>query len=408
MSIISLGKVNIKILIPILGGFIRLIYKMLVKLNSKYEILLKNPFILSIYTAIGMILAFIPLLILKSQSKKQIKDKENYIEPNKAKKAKLLIKLEHYDIYEVKRWDKYKMIIIATLFDFTETSLSYIFCYNCIYNLWIFDIIFNSLFSYLILKMKLYKHQYFSMTIIIILGFGLNIIEFFKSNVGNSIKPIEILLKFIVEILFCLNIVVNKYNMETYFSSPYEICLIEGLINLVLFIIILLILNKIGITIEDIKYPDNFHEYKNNFDINDFILVILAIIINFIHNIFILITCNYFTPCHVLIILIIHECSSYLKTDNEILLNILGIIILSVILFMFLFFIEVLEFNSFDFSLNTKKNISIRADSENAINNFNNDISIDYEETENEDDKIKSLGEILSSNKENENKEIFD
>ena len=75
---------------------------------------------------------------------------------------------------------------------------------------------------------------------------------------------------------------------------------------------------------------------------------------------------------------------------------------------MFLFFIEVLEFNSFDFSLNTKKNISIRADSENAINNFNNDISIDYEETENEDDKIKSLGEILSSNKENENKEIFD
>ena len=244
MSIISLGKVNIKILIPILGGFIRLIYKMLVKLNSKYEILLKNPFILSIYTAIGMILAFIPLLILKSQSKKQIKDKENYIEPNKAKKAKLLIKLEHYDIYEVKRWDKYKMIIIATLFDFTETSLSYIFCYNCIYNLWIFDIIFNSLFSYLILKMKLYKHQYFSMIIIIILGFGLNIIEFFKSNVGNSIKPIEILLKFIVEILFCLNIVVNKYNMETYFSSPYEICLIEGLINLVLFIIILLILIK--------------------------------------------------------------------------------------------------------------------------------------------------------------------
>ena len=408
MSLISLGNVDKKILIPIIGGLLSLIYNFFVKLNSEYEILSKNPFILSVYSAIGMIMSFIPFLILKSQIKKQIKNKENYIDSNKLKKTKLFIKYEHYDIYKVKRWDKYKLIIIATLFDFTDTLLNFIFCYNCIYNLWVFDILFNSLFSYLILKAKLYKHQYISMIIIIILGCGLNVIEFFKSEGNNTIKPIEIIVKFIDEMFFCLNTVINKYNMETYFSSPYEICLCEGLIELVLFIIVLIVFIKIGVTIEDIKYPDNYKTYINNFNKYDLLIVISAVFINFIYNISILITCNYFTPCHVLIILIISECYYYLKSDDKIILNILGIIILSLIFFMFLFFIEVLEINSFGISLNTKRNISIRADSDLTLNFTQNDMSLDYEETEIEEDKNNSLLEITSINSKDKNKGIAD
>lgn len=400
MPIISLGKVNAKILIPILGGFIRLAYKYVIHLNPKYDILLKNPFIFSLYTYIGMILAFIPLVILKLKSKKQINNKEKSVELIKAKNAKSLIKYEYYDIYEVKKWHKYKLIIIATLFDFIETLLSYIFCYNCIYNLWIFDILFNSLFSYLILKTKLYKHQYFSMVIIIILGFGLNIIEFFKSEGNNTIKPVEIITKFITEIFYCLNIVVNKYNMETCFSNSYEICMWEGLIDFILILIVLLIFNKIGITIENTKYPDNYYEYKYNFDNDDISLIVLVIIVNFIYNLSILITCDNFTPYHVLIILIIHECYYYLKTDENIILNIFGFFILSIIFFMFLFFIEVLEFNSFDISLNTKKNIGLRADSEISLNFRKSNLSNNTDE-EIEEDKSKSLINISSSDNNN-------
>ena len=401
MSIISLGKVNAKILIPILGGFIRLAYKYVIHLNPKYDILLKNPFILCLYSYIGMILAFIPLVILKLKSKKQIKDKGKSVELIKAKDAKYLIKYEYYDIYEVKKWHKYKLIIIASLFDFIQTLLTFIFCQNCIYNLWIFDILFNSLFSYLILKTKLYKHQYFSMVIIIILGFGLNIIEFFKSEGNNTIKPVEIITKFITEIFFCLNIVVNKYNMETYFSNPYEICMWEGIIDFILILIVLLIFNKIGITIENTKYPDNYYEYKKNFDNNDISLIVLAFIVNFIYNLSILVTCDNFTPYHVLIILIIHECYYYLKADENIFLNIFGFFILSIIFFMFLFFIEVLEFNSFDISINTKKNIGLRADSEINLNFRKSNLS-DESEEEIEEDKSISLAGVSSCDNNNQ------
>ena len=68
MRIISLGRVNIKFLIPILGGAFRLIYKYIIILNDKYEALTINPFLFSIYTYIGMILAFIPYLILNYRS----------------------------------------------------------------------------------------------------------------------------------------------------------------------------------------------------------------------------------------------------------------------------------------------------------------------------------------------------
>ena len=75
---------------------------------------------------------------------------------------------------------------------------------------------------------------------------------------------------------------------------------------------------------------------------------------------------------------------------------------------MFLFFIEVLEINSFGISLNTKRNISIRADSDLTLNFTQNDMSLDYEETEIEEDKNNSLLEITSINSKDKNKGISD
>ena len=92
---------------------------------------------------------------------------------------------------------KYKLIILSAIFDFLQTLLVYIFCMNCIYNLWIFDILFISLFSYWLLRTKLYKHQYFSMIIILILGLVLNIVEYYKSETNNEFDFIEILMKFL-------------------------------------------------------------------------------------------------------------------------------------------------------------------------------------------------------------------
>ena len=48
-------------------------------------------------------------------------------------------------------------------------------------------------------------------------------------------------------------------------------------------------------------------------------------------------------------------------------LNIIGIVLLILIAFMFLIFIEVIELNVFNISYNTKKNIEIRANTESLI-----------------------------------------
>ena len=67
MKCVAFGKINKKLLIPVLGGIITLIYVSTRQKISKYKVLTKNPFLLNIYVSIGMILAFIPHLILKKE-----------------------------------------------------------------------------------------------------------------------------------------------------------------------------------------------------------------------------------------------------------------------------------------------------------------------------------------------------
>ena len=295
MAIISLGKINIKIFIPIFGGLFRLVYKIILGYISKANILLKNPFLMAIYTSIGMILSFIPYLILKSQIKKEKSNINENLTSKKVTKNKLAIKYEHYNIYKETRWSKYKFIFIASILDCLQTLCGYIFCWKFVYNFWIFDIIIISLFSNLILKTILYKHQYFSMIIIIILGLGLNIIEYFKKDDKNEVDFIEILFKIISEILSCLVIVINKLNMEKYFCHSYEICIWEGLVDFIVISTSLLIVNKIGVKIAGIYHPQNLYEYFDQFDISDVFLALFTIIINGLYNIFIIATCDIYT-----------------------------------------------------------------------------------------------------------------
>ena len=70
MKFISLGTIDIKFLIPVFGGIVGLISNIFMDYNPKIVIILYNPFLLSIYSTCGMILDFIPFLIIKYKSKK--------------------------------------------------------------------------------------------------------------------------------------------------------------------------------------------------------------------------------------------------------------------------------------------------------------------------------------------------
>ena len=140
MACLNFGKVNKKFLIPIIGGIVRLIYSFLIQLNSKFQIALKNPFILSIYTNIGMIFAFIPYLILKYRSKMP-NPNSNELQHKSKLNLELIV---HSDSIEEIKSNKYKLIALSSIFDFSQTIIGFLFCMRVIYNLWIFDIIFIS------------------------------------------------------------------------------------------------------------------------------------------------------------------------------------------------------------------------------------------------------------------------
>lgn len=366
MKIITLGKLDKKFLIPILGGIFRMIFKFLLSLNKKSKIAAKNPFILSIYMSLGMILAFIPYLIIKRRTNKINKE---FINLNENPHAQFSMIYALDNKLEIMKIRKYKLIFISVVLDFSVTVLALVFGLNCPYNFWAFEIIFISIFSYFILKTKLYKHQYITMFLIVFLGLILNIITYFKLDEDQkNIKIQDLLLKLLSEICLSLNYVIAKFNMESNYCSAYEVCIWEGLMGLILYIICLVIINSIGATVDGVKYPDNLNELVNNLDINDFIYFFMYIILNFIYNIAMLLTCNYFTPSHILILSIIHECYLYFKMrEEDLLFNILGLIIIFLIFIIFLFFIEILELNIYDISRNTKKNIEIRAEFDSDI-----------------------------------------
>ena len=381
MKFISFGKINKKFLIPLIGGIVTLLFKIPINLNPKIDNISQNPLILQIYISIGMALAFIPNIILINRSKKK-----NINSKELQNKSKLNIDLiVNDDIFKRTKYNKFKLIAISSIFDFLQTLSLVFFCLNCVYNLWIFDIIFINLFSYFILKTKLYKQQYISMVIIIILGLVLNVIEYFKlKDENDKINLLEISMKFFSEICLALNFVICKYNMEKNYCNPYEVCMWEGIIELILNVICLVIINQFSLTIEKIDYPKNFYDYFDEYDINDLIESLLLIFVNSIYNIFVLLTCHYFSPCHVFVIWIIKECYSYLKINEDLALNILGIITLILIAFMFLIFIEIIELNIFNISYNTKKNIENRSDDDSFayINNenFKEEINVNEDE----------------------------
>lgn len=386
MPIINIGQIDKKLIIPIFGGLIKLLSKKIFYMNPNYEIIIQNPLIISICYYLGMILTFIPYLIFLNQSKKK-KNQDKSVNKDKRNKSQFEIKYEYYDIDKKLKINKYKLLFISSMFDFLETLIMDTFCNYCLYNLWILNNIFISLFSFFILKTKLYKHQYFSKIVIVILGILLNIIEY-KTN--QIIDFSEIFAKLVGEFLFCISIVINKYNMEKNYCTPYEICFWEGIINIILCIICLIIFNLIGIKIIKNEYPKNIIEYYNKFNISDSLIILSLIISGFVYNLFIYTTCDYYNPNYTLILVIIHELYPFLDFNKDVILNIICILILLFILFMVLVFIEIIELNFWGLSKFTKKNIGIRADSEINIdtneNTFDNtsDIIIGEEEKKQE------------------------
>ena len=352
MKIISLGDVNFKLIYVLIGGFCKLAQKLKffffdeIKLNA-------HPFIAGINAGLGMSLAFIPGLILKYKLNNRISIRDEMILFNKKKKI----------------MKKIGLIFLCCFFDFMQKILVFLYKDYVVINLWIFDIVFLGALSFLILKLKLYKHQYFSCFFMIIFGIIMNAINYEYTR--KIFYPL--LLIFAIEISYTLGIVLSKYLMDSLFMTPYQITYIEGIFELILNIIFLLISTNNEITdnsssliksatnceYEGKKYVDNFYAYLNVLKGGEIVAFIILMIYRVIFNLFGLIIAKDLTPSHVIFLEMIGGISLAFE-GNYNWKKIITLFIIFIEIFFLLIFTEIIELNFWKLNYNTKRNIKIR------------------------------------------------
>jgi len=385
--LISCGEINKSLLFIIIGGICRLIYH-IISFNLDIE-LNKYPIFKGLSVGLFMSLSFFPYIYIKLISKNRNNKNELKIDKSFYKKE-----YEKFNNKKSFRISKYLFILLCSFLDCIEKILAFVIILDENNHIWIFNLIFTSIFSYFILNTKLYKHQYCISAILIVLCLALQILYFIDFNIYKLYKNFEAL---IIELIYCLNSVIIKYAMEYKFCTPYEICFFEGFFAFIINIILLIIVSNIEIrkdsnlthflvTIEynNKIYIDNYHSFFDEINKKELLLYFAILLNRFLFNLFALITTKYFTPCHLVLLMMIGDGYLSFKSKKDLKLYI-TIIIFWIIIFCVLVYTEIIELNFWNLEKNTKKNISKRANikenegiyDEEIINDLNDSNEID-------------------------------
>ena len=250
----------------------------------------------------------------------------------------------------------------------------------------LFHLIFIPLFSKIILKEKIYKHQYFSLLITLI-GYIFLIIPVFLNFSDEDIIPN--IMNFIQGINFPLFLVLVKNIVEKYYVPPLKISLIIGISTLSI--------NIIGYTIYslindlDFKYFTDIFDFsnvENTFEI--IIYFLLFFIFATATQLTLFLSVFYFSPTLIMVTGLISPIlmfiSNYIIDEyslTEIILNSIGYLIT---LFSTLIYNEIIIFNCWGLNKETKKFVNKRIDEElEEIQKFE---KIYLSEKDNDDDLI--------------------
>ena len=405
-NIISFGHINLYILLILLGAVFN---------TAKYIITIKStklgqddakkpenqhPVIITINYAMGLCLSFIFFIIYKICNKRH-KTTNIFLLDNIMNKSNIN--------KEVTKKEKILWILLGSVLDFMANIIS---SYNWIKKdnylcYWPSNILLMTLFSYLLLKMKLYKHHYLSIIIIIICGISHNLI-----SGGLSIDALKenykgYIIYFFTEGTFNILNVLYKFFMIKKSIKSYGILFFQGLIELILGIIVLSIATKYCPEL------DSFFIFIEGIDSKEILLFVSLIFINFITFLTIFIILDIFTSFHIFLLNIISEiiiclADAFFHSYFDLIIIVYAFFFI-ISFFMVLVFIEIIQLNFCGLSYMTKKNIEERArldskliddeNNENTIKN-NGDEAINLGEYSIE---LKQVSTINSFNIENNN-----
>ena len=397
--VITCGKINKKIILIIVGG---LVYSLHLYIESESEIFGGNtnefPVIYTMMYSICLCLSFSLLLIFNVYSKKKkdkitsslIEDKGNIIfEKNDTIKKKII------------SWkEKLLWIFLVSIIDYIAYLFSSIYWLdngNYVDTLQT-NIIFMSIFAYLILKLKLHKHHYLCISVIIIRSIAYTIIfNVYKKDPSKKNDIVPYIVSFVTEIAFSLTYVMSKYFMLIKYIHPFEIMFFEGIFELFFSIMTLIISSRIG-------KLDNISHFLEKFKYMEVFILISWIIVNFIYHAILFKVIDIFSPFYIHISILLSEFLSFFVKLDRLSIGQLIFYIISFIVcpFMILVFLEIIELNFCGLSEMTAKNIELRALLDSAINDENDggkisigadEYSIELERKSQKLVRLESLGD---------------
>ena len=382
-KIISCGRINKKLILIIVGG---LFFSLQLYVESTSNIFGgdKNdyPIIYTMMYSICLCLSFSLLIIFNLYNKKKNKQITSTIIEDTGNSIFLLNEMRQKKMISWKK--KLLWILLVSIIDYAAYIFSSIYWLendNYVETLQT-NIIFMSIFAYLILKLKLYRHHYLCIIVILIRGVSytliFNVFDKTFNEKGNGIIPYVV--SFVTEIAFSLTYVIYKYYMLIKFIHPYEIMFFEGLFELFFSIITLIIANSFG-------KLDNLSNFIGVFKGIEILIIIAWILVSFIYHAILFKVIDTFSPFYIHISTIISEFISIVtKEEKDLSPQKIAFYIFSFIIcpFMVLVFLEIIELNFCGLSYMTKKNIELRAQLDSITNdendNNNNNKRIDEQD----------------------------
>ena len=361
-SLITFAKLNKYFLIPFLCPVFCMLANYLLGLIINTNAVKAPHFIFPVYIMFSYIAA--GSLYFISYFNQKVEDgKENIIYRERAASS---IRYIYNDVNKKNLLKEYILIIflgfLVVIFElfsiFILDEMKYVFEER------LYFLFFIPLFSKLILKEDILKHQYFSL-IIAIIGISLVIIPV-ALIVGNN-NILANILNLAGAICYSLFLVLIKYITHTYYISPLKMSFIFGLISVgfIFFGFMIYSLIEFG-DLSYFKDSLDFSEVDNKGLISLYIILcfIFATILQFLT----LLVIFYFSPILLMVTDIISPMLTWIVSTIEgerelpgVVLNPIGYLI---VLFSSLIYNEIIIFNFCGLSENTKKFVEIRLNEE--------------------------------------------
>ena len=353
MSFISLGKLDKNIIPIILGSIVCFLNRLLNTFTGTK--LFKNTILTNICISSSKLFAVIPLIIFKMRSKSSKKTiTQNSPNLNITQTNNSLEYIYNDDDKEKEiRKGTWKFIFMSGII-FTINQFLYVLTCRIKSDTYILLILAIAVFYYIFLKIKLYRHHYLSIILIIITGLIMDfVLENLNYDITNNLWLL--IIRVIREIIYSLTTVIDKYIMEKKLVSAYQILLCDGIITVIIFIIFAIF------DYYFIGYFDKYDDYFTNFNNIELIVIFGVLITQFFLNLFLLVTIKVNSPCHIFIIYVLGQFAYYIDFSKK---AIIVSCCLILILFFSFIFNEMIEINFFGLSFNTKRNIIARAENE--------------------------------------------